>query len=147
MTNDESGGAEVINRPSGASCARVVGQPCSPTEILKESLCSPTTGARTRAREDRQTQTTGHVCEKCGRKITEGIASYSLDQYGMKLCKTCQEKTPKKSSPAWTGDQTKPDADRVRKQYQKLLEEESDQESEDLAEYAPDEEYIEEVPF
>ena len=51
MTNDESGGAEVINRPSGASRARVVGQPCSPTGILEESSRSPTTGACERARE------------------------------------------------------------------------------------------------
>ena len=52
-----------MKRKKGAACSqaasnvmhslprartRVVGQPCSPTEILKESLCSPTTGARTR---------------------------------------------------------------------------------------------------
>ena len=40
----------VMNSPPRAR-TRVVGQPCSPTEILKESLCSPTTGARTRVCE------------------------------------------------------------------------------------------------
>ena len=41
---------EVMNRPPRAR-TRVVGQPCSPTGILEESFCSPTTGARTRVRE------------------------------------------------------------------------------------------------
>ena len=55
-----------MKRKKGAACSqaasnvmhslprartRVVGQPCSHTEILKESLCSHTTGARTRVRE------------------------------------------------------------------------------------------------
>ena len=44
----------VMHTPPRAR-TRVVGQPCSPTEILKESLCSPTTGARTRAREGGKT--------------------------------------------------------------------------------------------
>ena len=40
----------VMNTPPRAR-TRVVGQPCSPTGILEESFCSPTTGARTRVRE------------------------------------------------------------------------------------------------
>ena len=47
-------GGGVMNTPPRAR-TRVVGQPCSPTEILKESLCSPTTGARVRAREGGKT--------------------------------------------------------------------------------------------
>ena len=42
--------AGVMHNPPRAR-TRVVGQPCSPTEILKESLCSPTTGARVCVRE------------------------------------------------------------------------------------------------
>ena len=41
----------VVNNPPRAR-ARVVGQPCTPTGILEESSCSPTTGACERARED-----------------------------------------------------------------------------------------------
>ena len=41
--------AGVMNTPPRAR-TRVVGQPCSPTEILQESLCRPTTGARVRVR-------------------------------------------------------------------------------------------------
>ena len=40
-----------MNTPPRAR-TRVVCPPCSHTEILKESLCSRTTGARTRVRED-----------------------------------------------------------------------------------------------
>ena len=47
VMNTEAG---VVNTPPRAR-TRVVGQPCSHTEILKESLCSHTTGARTRVRE------------------------------------------------------------------------------------------------
>ncbi len=48
------GPAEVMNSLPRAR-TRVVGQPCSPTEILKESLCSPTTHARVCARADGKT--------------------------------------------------------------------------------------------
>ncbi len=44
----------VVNNPPRAR-TRVVGQPCSPTGILEESFCSPTTGACERAREDGKT--------------------------------------------------------------------------------------------
>ena len=43
-------GGGVMNTPPRAR-TRVVCPPCSHTEILKESLCSHTTGARTRVRE------------------------------------------------------------------------------------------------
>ena len=46
----KNSGTGVVNTPPRAR-TRVVGQPCSHTEILKESLCSHTTGARTRVRE------------------------------------------------------------------------------------------------
>ena len=45
-------GGGVVNNPPRAR-TRVVCPPCSHTEILKESSCSRTTGARARAREGR----------------------------------------------------------------------------------------------
>lgn len=41
------------------------------------------------------------TCEKCPSKITDGIAWYSLRQYGKELCMKCQKinqwKVPKKT--------------------------------------------------
>ena len=47
VMNTEAG---VMNTPPRAR-TRVVGQPCSPTGILEESSCSPTTGTRACVRE------------------------------------------------------------------------------------------------
>ena len=83
---------------------------------------------RTRARKD-DTTDAQTVCEKCGRTLTKGVADYSFDRFGSFLCQSCQKKTPQKGSPAYTGDQTKPDP-LVLASIRQLQEEEAEAEKE-----------------
>ena len=88
--------------------------------------------AHAHAREDDTTDKTDTtqtetVCEVCGRKLTEGVASYSRDKFGRYLCQKCQvthgptaPPPPKKTVNSYGT----PNPATVRACYQALLEEE-----------------------
>ena len=82
----------------------------------------PRAPARTRE-DDTTTQTDTTRCEKCGAKITEGVASYSRDRFGKLLCQKCQAAAPKPPAKA-AGAEYKPDPAVVRKAFAELEAEE-----------------------
>ena len=42
---------------------------------------------------DKKAETSGLVCEDCGKAITQAEASYSEGKFGKRLCRACQKKT------------------------------------------------------
>jgi hypothetical protein len=64
-------------------------------ETLEPEQEEPPKSADEPKKETKQTDQKGqHRCQDpgCGKFITEGVAKYSLDVYGIELCQTCQHK-------------------------------------------------------
>ena len=110
-------------------------QELKPELKLKLNNTNPVSLSDAHAREgdDRQTTTdttqTETSCEVCGRRITEGVASYSRDKFGRYLCQKCQvthgptaPPPPKKTGNSYGT----PDPATVRSAYQQLLAEEAE---------------------
>ncbi len=85
----------------------------------------------------------GLVCEACGEKITQKVASYSESKYGRRLCMNCQKAASKGAIDVTPNEEKKPaQPSRGRKQAQQAPEEERPPIPED--DYFPPAEYYEE---
>lgn len=72
--------------------------------------------ARTREKENG-----GTVCEKCGKRLSAGVAEYSFNKFGRFICQKCQAATSAKAA----GGEYKLDPAVVRKALAELEEEEA----------------------
>lgn len=69
----------------------------------------------------REKENGGTVCEKCGKRLSDGVAEYSFNKFGRFICQKCQAATAAKAA----GAEYKPDPAVVRKALAELEDEQA----------------------